>query len=179
MGWRSGPGTLLDPLQRESVSTADAEGALVEQIQVHLAAGIGNIVLATPLLVALYESGFVTDLVLAADYAETADLLRPWSAVREIFTIDKPFPSAQKYSCVIPAIPPFYWARYSRHFAGMRNVVTRPPEAPFLSRRTGVLSQFRTPTGVRARREAVCLFAHCIIRAQRGQYEHPGRCAWL
>ena len=103
----------------------------MEEIKVHLAAGIGNIVLATPLLVALYESGFVTDLVLAADYAETADLLRPWSAVREIFTIDKPFPSAQKYSCVIPAIPPFYWARYARHFAGMRNVVARPPEALF------------------------------------------------
>jgi hypothetical protein len=99
-------------------------------VQVHLGAGIGNIVLATPLLVALYESGLATDVVLAADYSETADLLRPWSAVREIFRVDEPSP-CRKYSCVIPAIPPFYWRRYAKHLTGMRNVVVRPPEALF------------------------------------------------
>jgi ADP-heptose:LPS heptosyltransferase len=102
----------------------------VEQVQVHLGAGIGNIVLATPLLVALYECGLATDVVLAADYSETADLLRPWSAVREIFTSDQAFPS-RNYSCVVPAIPPFYWRRYAKRFAGKRNVVARPPDALF------------------------------------------------
>jgi hypothetical protein len=119
-------------------------------IQVHLAAGIGNIVLATPLLVALYESGFGTDLVLAVDYAETADLLRPWSAVREIFTIGNALHSSQKYSYVIPAIPPFYWAALCK--ASCRSAERCPAAArrSLLSRRTGVLSQFRTPTWVRA-----------------------------
>jgi hypothetical protein len=103
----------------------------VNQIQVHLGAGIGNIILATPLLVGLYESGFVTDVVLAADYPETADLLRPWSAVREVFTSNHAFPSAENYSCVIPAIPPFYWERCARRFVRARNVVARPPDALF------------------------------------------------
>ena len=67
-------------------------------VQVHLGAGIGNIASATPLLVALHECDFVTDVVLAADYAETAELLRSWSAVREIFMSTTPFPSAEDYS---------------------------------------------------------------------------------
>jgi hypothetical protein len=100
-------------------------------VQVHLGAGIGNIVLATPLLVALHECDFVTDVVLAADYVETAELLRPWSAVREIFMSTTPFPSAEDYSHVIAAIPPFYWPRYTSKFANTRNLVARPPEALF------------------------------------------------
>ena len=101
-------------------------------VQVHLGAGIGNVVLATPLLVVLQELGFSTDVVLAvADYPETADLLHPWSAVRAIFTSPKPFPSPQYYSWVIPAIPPFYWSGYARKFATTRNVVPRLPDALF------------------------------------------------
>jgi Glycosyltransferase family 9 (heptosyltransferase) len=100
-------------------------------VQVHLGAGIGNIVLATPLLVGLHELGFLTDVVLAADYGDTADLLCRWSAVRETFLHTKPFPSAQHYSWVIPAIPPFYWARYAACFANTRNLVARPPDTLF------------------------------------------------
>jgi glycosyl transferase family 9 (putative heptosyltransferase) len=102
-----------------------------ESVQVHLGAGIGNIVLATPLLVGLHELGFLTDVVLAADYAETANLLCRWSAVREIFLHPKPFPSAQRYSWVIPAIPPFYWGRYATNFANTRNLIGRPPDSLF------------------------------------------------
>src|SRR5206468_4454091 len=53
---------------------------------VHLASGVGNIVLATPLLVALDEMGLTVDVWLDADYPETADLLRPWSVVRHVHT---------------------------------------------------------------------------------------------
>lgn len=102
-----------------------------ECVQVHLGAGIGNIVLATPLLVGLHELGFLTDIVLAADYADTATLLREWSAVRKISASTKPFPSAQNYSWVIPAIPPFYWGRYAANFAHIRNLVARPPDSLF------------------------------------------------
>ena len=54
-------------------------------VLVHLGAGVGNVVLATPLLMALNELGFTIDVLLAADYPQTADLLRPWSVVREVF----------------------------------------------------------------------------------------------
>ena len=104
---------------------------MCECVQVHLGAGIGNIVLATPLLVGLHELGFLTDVVLAADYADTANLLCAWSAVRKIFVSTKPFPSAQNYSWVIPAIPPFYWGRYVANFANIRNLVGRPPDSLF------------------------------------------------
>ena len=102
-----------------------------ECVQVHLGAGVGNIVLATPLLVGLHELGFQTDVVLAADYADTADLLGQWSVVREIFVGPASFPSAQHYLWVIPAIPPFYWERYAVRFMKMPNLVARPPDALF------------------------------------------------
>ena len=54
-------------------------------VLVHLASGIGNIVLATPLLIALNHMGFVVDLLLHADYPQTADLLRDWSVIREVY----------------------------------------------------------------------------------------------
>lgn len=43
---------------------------------VHLASGVGNIILATPLLIALNRMGFVIDLLLNADYPQTAELFR-------------------------------------------------------------------------------------------------------
>lgn len=125
-------------------------------IQVHLGAGIGNIVLATPLLVGLHELGFLADVVLAADYLETADLLRPWSAVREIFTSDQAFPSARNYSCVVPAIPPFYWGRYAKQFAGMRNVVRRPPDALFYQDEQEYYWTFTRSLGCRSERRPWC-----------------------
>jgi hypothetical protein len=79
-------------------------------VLVHLAAGIGNIVLATPLLVALRELGFDVDVWLAADYSQTADLLRPWSVVREVFA-GSAQPRLNQYTRVVPAAPPFYWPR--------------------------------------------------------------------
>ena len=41
-------------------------------ILVHLGAGVGNVVMATPLLMALHELGLTIDVLLAADYAETS-----------------------------------------------------------------------------------------------------------
>jgi ADP-heptose:LPS heptosyltransferase len=125
-------------------------------VQVHLGAGIGNIVLATPLLVALRECGYVTDVVLAADYAETAELLRPWSAVREIFTSTTPFPSAQHYLHVIAAIPPFYWPRYASKFTDRRNFVARPPDALFYQDEQAYYWTFAQPLGCASERRPSC-----------------------
>jgi ADP-heptose:LPS heptosyltransferase len=100
-------------------------------VLVHLGGGIGNIVLATPLLVALHELGCITDVLLAADYAETADLLRPWATIREIFLQrDSASPQAQ-YTHVIPAIPPFYAARFGRAIGRLPRAMARPPDAEF------------------------------------------------
>jgi ADP-heptose:LPS heptosyltransferase len=94
---------------------------------VQLGAGVGNIVLATPLLVALHELRFATDLLLAADYAETASLLTPWSLVREVFVRA---PHVQ-YDYVVPALPPFYQARFGRALMNRPNVLARPSDSLF------------------------------------------------
>lgn len=99
-------------------------------ILVQLGAGIGNIVLATPLLIALQELGFAADVLLAADYAETSGLLRPWSVVREIFTRLAQPPLAQ-YERIAPALPPFYQARFGRAISHQPHAIKRPPDALF------------------------------------------------
>jgi len=99
-------------------------------ILVHLGAGIGNVVLATPLLAALKQLGFEIDVALAADYPETADLLRPWSAVRAVFGSGY-IPLAKNYNYVLPAIPPFYWSRFAHCFCGINNLLPRPSDGLF------------------------------------------------
>lgn len=97
---------------------------------VHLGAGIGNIVLATPLLIALHDLGFAVDVLLAADYAETVDLLRPWSVVRRVFAQATEC-SPRSYQHVVPALPPFYAGRFGRGLASLPNALPRPPAALF------------------------------------------------
>ena len=99
---------------------------------VHLASGVGNIVLATPLLVALAELGFTLDVYLDADYPQTADLLRPWSVVREVHSshqLDARW--LKQYDVVVPAIPPFYWRRFAAVYHGQSRAVARPPDRLF------------------------------------------------
>jgi ADP-heptose:LPS heptosyltransferase len=102
----------------------------MEQVLVHLASGIGNIVLATPLLIALEEMGFSTDVRLDADYPATADLLSGWSAVRQVFTASMR-PDMRQYNHILPAIPPFYWQRFASQYRGTPGVVQRPPDNLF------------------------------------------------
>ena len=93
---------------------------------VHLASGIGNIVMATPLLVALDEMGFTIDVRLDADYRETAELLSDWHVVRRIVAAA----DATRYDVVIPAIPPFYWRRFAGQYRRIA-AAQRPPDARF------------------------------------------------
>jgi ADP-heptose:LPS heptosyltransferase len=99
-------------------------------VLVHLGAGIGNVVLGTPLLIALHELGFRVDVLLAADYSQTADLLRPWSTVREIFGSSAQ-PVLATYERIAPALPPFYQARFGRALAHRPNAIMRPPDSLF------------------------------------------------
>jgi ADP-heptose:LPS heptosyltransferase len=97
---------------------------MAAQVLVHLGAGIGNIVMATPLLTALDRLGLTIDLWLSADYEETADLFRGWSIIRRIVT--DPRDSGIAYDAYVPAVPPYYWPRFQSHYQELRGVVTRP-----------------------------------------------------
>lgn len=98
-------------------------------VLVHLASGIGNIVLATPLLLALHRHGFVVDLLLDADYPETADLFLDWQTVRAVYSgHNRP---RGRYDVRVPAIPPFYWGRFQRSYRGRADAVARPPDELF------------------------------------------------
>jgi ADP-heptose:LPS heptosyltransferase len=96
-------------------------------VLVHLGSGIGNIVLATPLLVALHRLGATVDVCLSADYPETADLLREWVLVRTVVQC----PDLTRYEAVIPAVPPFYWRAFASMYHGRPRIVARPPDALF------------------------------------------------
>jgi ADP-heptose:LPS heptosyltransferase len=121
----------------------------MEQVCVHLASGIGNIVLATPLLIALEEMGFSTDVRLDADYAETADLLAGWSAVRNVLA-GPAQTDWRRYQHVLPAIPPFYWPRFSNRYRGVPRVVERPADHLFYQDEQGYYMAFARSLGYNA-----------------------------
>ena len=99
---------------------------------VHLASGVGNIVLATPLLSALAELGWTTDVCLDADYRETSALLEPWSVLRHVYRwpAEGP-PRGTRFDAVILAIPPFYAGRLEPARRAFRDTVSRPPDRLF------------------------------------------------
>ena len=101
------------------------------EVLVHVGAGIGNIILATPLFVALHEMRYEVDVWLSGDYAQTADLLKPWSVVRTILADRSVDLRPTRYASVIPAIPPFYWPRYASRFKATMPLVPRPEESLF------------------------------------------------
>ena len=83
---------------------------------VHLASGIGNIVLATPLLLALHQLGFTVEVRVDGDYPQTLDLLRGWSVIRRIHAPDDLPVDWARFDCIVPAIPPFYWRRFVKEY---------------------------------------------------------------
>ncbi len=101
-------------------------------VLVHLASGVGNIILATPLLIALNHMKFVVDLLLHADYPQTADLLRDWSLIREIYDgRSHNITTLSTYDYIIPAIPPFYWSRFAHLYKNTSKHIRRPLDALF------------------------------------------------
>jgi ADP-heptose:LPS heptosyltransferase len=103
----------------------------MKRVLVHLASGIGNVVLATPLLLVLSRGELVVDVLVDGDYAETADLFRDWGALGAVFNGTTGERPSRVYDAWIPAIPPFYWHRYRGVYRGLRNVVSRPPDQVF------------------------------------------------
>ena len=76
-------------------------------ILVHLASGIGNIVLASPLLQVLSSNNFTQDVLIDSDYDGVAELLRNWSAIRFVYDGSKERPQHDHYAAVLAAVPPF------------------------------------------------------------------------
>lgn len=97
------------------------------EVLVHLASGIGNIVLATPLLVVLARNGFVVDLLLDADYPGVHELFDGWTAVRRAYVSHAL--ALAWYDYIAAAIPPFYWHRFRSRYAALG--LSRPPDALF------------------------------------------------
>jgi ADP-heptose:LPS heptosyltransferase len=119
-----------------------------EAVLVHLGAGIGNIVLATPLLIALHSLNLEIDLLLDADYPQTVDLFRDWNIVREVI----PQPEAMRiafhqYGYLVPAVPPFYWRRHARFYAPAAAALTRPPDALFYANEQAYYLEFARRLG--------------------------------
>lgn len=100
-------------------------------VLVHLASGIGNIMLATPLLVALSRRFAMIDLLLHADYPGVDALFRNWSALNRVFDGRKGERPAWPYDIVLPGVPPFAWPRFAAQYRGQANAVPRPPDALF------------------------------------------------
>lgn len=119
----------------------------MKSVLVHLASGIGNIVLATPLLVVLDRCGVKVDVLLDGDYPEITDLLTGWGAVREVFDGRADELPTAVYDIVIPAIPPFYWHRYRTRYVGERRCVRRPSDALFYRDEQGYYLEFARNVG--------------------------------
>ncbi|MCB1743438.1 MAG: glycosyltransferase family 9 protein [Gammaproteobacteria bacterium] len=116
------------------------------RVLVHIGAGIGNVVLATPLIVALDELGLRVDLWLSADYADTHTLLRDWSLVETIHC-DGEAIDLGRYHRLLPALPPFYWPRYARTYARYGTAVPRPPDTRFHANEQGWYLDFARALG--------------------------------
>jgi ADP-heptose:LPS heptosyltransferase len=111
---------------------------------VHLGAGIGDIVLATPMISALEQIGLDIDLCLSADYPETASLFHGWPVIRRVMS-DRELGAAlaDRPAFVVPAIPPFYWSRFRTVFRHQ----ARPPDALFYSDQQGWYLAFAAHAG--------------------------------
>jgi Glycosyltransferase family 9 (heptosyltransferase) len=121
-------------------------------VLVHLAAGVGNIVLATPLLVALGRMGVTIDVWISADYPDTADLFRDWATVRGLVT-----GLHERYEAYVPAVPPFYWRRFSRCYRGLPHVVPRPPDPLFWADEQAYYLEFARALGYAEPAPRMCL----------------------
>ena len=126
------------------------------QVMVHLASGIGNIVLATPLLIALGELGLTVDLCLSADYPATADLFHGWSILRNVFS-NLDALRFGSYDAILPAVPPFYWSRFRQAYGEKRACIARPPDSLFYENEQAYYLTFARALGYPADRRPVAV----------------------
>jgi ADP-heptose:LPS heptosyltransferase len=102
-----------------------------DRLLVHLASGIGNIMLATPLLVALSRRFANIELRLDCDYPGAGGLFRHWSALRAVHDSGASELPGGAYHTIVPAIPPFAWPRYAGLYRHCPQAMSRPPDTLF------------------------------------------------
>lgn len=124
----------------------------------HLASGVGNIVLATPMLLVLARHGFTVDLLIDGDYRGTAELFQNWGTLRNVFDGSAGEHPARHYDIRVPAIPPFYWSRHVGRYRGVTNSVTRPPDDLFYRNEQAYYLEFARQLGC-----AVSLPPFCFL----------------
>jgi ADP-heptose:LPS heptosyltransferase len=120
-------------------------GSAGDPVLVHLASGIGNIVLATPLLHVLQRNGFVVDVLLDADYHGVGALFEDWSAVRNVYVGRSGAPELRSYGHVMAAVPPFYWRRFRSRYDGVN--IYRPPDVLFYGNEQAYYLEFARSLG--------------------------------
>lgn len=118
-------------------------------VLVHLASGIGNIVLATPLLRVLVRHGYTVDVLVDGDYAGASQLLTDWSAIRSARAPGPTDYAGSQYDHIVAAIPPFYWPRYAHRYAWCAKLVPRPLDAVFYSDEQAYYLEFAKALGCR------------------------------
>lgn len=121
--------------------------AIGKAVFVHLASGVGNIILATPLLLALSRHGYVIDLMVDSDYRGTAELFQGWSALRNLYDGAAGEEPHQVCDIQIPAIPPFYWSRYAAHYRTVSGAIGRPPDSLFFRNEQAYYLEFARQLG--------------------------------
>ena len=126
------------------------------RILVHLASGIGNIVLATPLLQILGRGGDTIDLLVEGDYGETAQLFRHWGVLRAVHAEGVQDRLSQAYDVLVPAVPPFYWHRYAAEYARHGNTLGRPPDTLFYRNEQAFYLAFARLLGCRVETAPPC-----------------------
>lgn len=133
----------------------------------HLAAGVGNIVLAAPLVLALHRHGFIVDLLIDADYPDVADLFAGWNAVRAVYNGSARQRPGGRYDIRIPAIPPFYWSRFGPDYRARDNCVARPPDELFYRDERAYYLAFAKTLGCAVDRPLDCYLPAAPDPAQR------------
>lgn len=122
-------------------------GPRAPNVLVHLASGVGNIVLATPLLLILIRHGFNVDLLIDGDYSGTAELFHGWGALGSVYNGHAAERPTQRYDFRIPSLPPFYWHRYAGEYKTIGNAVARPPDSLFYRDEQAYYLEFATALG--------------------------------
>jgi ADP-heptose:LPS heptosyltransferase len=102
-----------------------------ERVLVHLTSGIGNVMLATPLLIALGRRFAIIDLRLDVDYPGVAELFRHWSGLRSVFDTRAGERPVADYDIIVPAAPPYAWPAFEKLYRNDPAVMQRPPDALF------------------------------------------------
>jgi ADP-heptose:LPS heptosyltransferase len=102
-----------------------------ERVLVHLTSGIGNVMLATPLLLALGRRFEIIDLRLDADYPGVGELFRQWSGLRTVYDARAGERPVADYDIIVPAMPPYAWPAFAKPYRNHPAVMQRPPDALF------------------------------------------------